>query len=155
MSLETEKGKGQKETRQLALKQRLDEKWGKIIQNIEERGAVRQGTKSYHIYAGLLFLEKEEARNGWVLRIPKEEVRNVLERFHDEKLHPGINKMNKMLGNLATWKGMTRDIIQYVRSCHACQLSKSKPYTFSGPMQAIIPHDVGDIVAIDIFGPLL
>lgn len=155
MILAAEEESRRRDIRKISENQRTDKKWGRIIRDIEERGITRQGARNYRIYAGMLFLEKLAARNSWVLCIPEEEVRNVLREFHDEKLHPGINKMQKMLGNLTTWKGMTKDIQQYVRSCHLCQISKSKPSMFSGPWQAIIPWDAGDLVAVDIFGPLV
>lgn len=146
---------GQKEISQLAAKQRSDGRWGVILRNIEERGMMRQGVKRYCMHAELLFLRRKESRNGWVLCISKEEVMKVLKSYHDENFHSGITKMRRMLYNLFTWKGMAKDIIHYVRSCHACQVSKYGSYKFSGPLQAIIPNDVGELVAIDILGPMI
>lgn len=60
-----------------------------------------------------------------------------------------------MLGHLVTWKGMTRDICEYVRSCHICELCKQKSMRLMGPLQAIVPNGTGEIVAIDILGPLV
>lgn len=50
---------------------------------------------------------------------------------------------------------MTRDIREYVRSCHICQLNKFKSCKYSGPWQAVIPWRVGELIAVDILGPLV
>lgn len=152
----TERGvKGRQIVRRLAEEQRADKKWGRIMQEMERRTSIMQGKQRYCLHAGLLFLEKREARNKWVLCVPEAEVENILKEFHDGKLHPGIDKMQKMFGNLVLWAGMTKDIRKYVRSCHVCQINKSKSVVFAGPWQAIIPKEVGDLVAVDLLGPLV
>lgn len=100
-------------------------------------------------------MKKSNCRNKWVLCVPKEEREKMLIEFHDRWLHPGINKMRKMMSNLLTWVGMSSTIKEYVNSCHKCQVNKFKSYRFSGPLQSIIPRDVGELVAIDIFEPLV
>lgn len=62
--------------------------------------------------------------------------------------------MQRMI-NLMFWKGMDNEIVQHVRSCHGCQMNKYKSYKLSGPFQAIIPRTVSELVAIDLFGPLV
>lgn len=115
MFLTTKGENGRRLIERLEEGQRADVKWRKIIQKMGGQMVVRQRAKKYCLHAGLLFLEKKEARNKWVLCIPEKEVKNVLKECHDEKLHPGINKMQKMLSNLIVWTGMTRDIRKYVR----------------------------------------
>lgn len=66
-----------------------------------------------------------------------------------------INRMQAMLGNLMVWKGMMRDIREYVRSCHLCQVSKSKACMFSAPWQDVLPASRGELIAVDVFGPLV
>lgn len=136
-------------------KQRSDNHWGKIIREMEKQGNDRMGTKRYCLYGGLLFMEKRQSRNKCVLCIPEDDVEFILHKFHDDNLHPGSNRLQRMLSNMISWRGMTREIKQYVRSCHKCQLNKSKPCAFSGPWQSIIPRGVGDLIAVDILGPLV
>lgn len=98
-------------------------------------------------------MEKNTARNKWVLCMKRTFI--LLQEFHECNLHPGVNRMQKLLGNLVTWQGMMREIRQYVRSCHVCQITKQKPCKFVGPLQAIIPSKPGDLVATDVLGPLI
>lgn len=136
-------------------KQRKDEQWGKIISEMGSRDEVWRGIKKYCLYGGLLFEEKIKTRNKWVFCVPRKEVDEILYKFYDENLHPGINKLQKMLSNTMVWKGMTREIKKYVRSCYKCQINKYKSCSFSGPWHSIIPREIGDFVAVDVLGPLV
>lgn len=135
--------------------QRSDDMWGTIMRNIEEQGDSGEDKKKYCIHKGLLFLNKPNRRNKWVLCVPRKVTRRILKKFHEDSLHPGITKMRRMISNLMIWKGMYKEIACYIRSCHVCQLNKVKPYSCSGPLQAIIPRDVRELVAINLFGPLI
>lgn len=150
LALTNKIGKEKRFVERLKEEQNTDVKWKTIIQKMDGLQMTDYRGKEYCKHAGLLFLKKQEARNKWVLCIPEIEVHNVLKEYHDEHLHPGINRMYNMLKNLMVWTGMYRDVKKYVRSCHACQVNKCKQYTFSGPWQSIIPGEVGDVVAVDL-----
>lgn len=107
---------GIKNKRRLAEKikdeQKADDKWKIIISKMgSQTGKVYKG-KEYCKHGGVLFLKKPETRNNWVLCIPGQEIKRVLEEYHDNRLHPGINKMYMMLKNLVTWTGMSRAIVE-------------------------------------------
>ncbi|KAF8830708.1 hypothetical protein HHX47_DHR2000968 [Lentinula edodes] len=59
--------------------------------------------------------------------------REVLQSYHDHKLrgHPGEKRTKKLVNQLFFWKGLSKDVNYYVRSCHSCmraKASRSKPY---------------------------
>lgn len=125
------------------------------MEKSEEGKEIREGRKKYCIHKGKLFMEKRNARNQWVLCIPGREVKTVLKQYHDLSLHPGIVRMQRMLGNTITWPGMMGDVKNYVKSCLICQTHKPKPRKFVGPLQSVIPKNPREMLAIDILGPLV
>lgn len=82
-------------------------------------------------------------------------IQDVLRKFHDESLHPGIGKMQAMLGNLMTWRGMMKHVRTYVRSCHKCQIAKPKAKKFAAPWKSVLPAGRGDVLAVDLLGRLV
>lgn len=135
--------------------QKTDKVWGKIRQDVE-KGCIQSGGKrNYCIWEDILFLEKKRARNKWVVCIPEEDILQLLKAFHEKSLHPGISRMQQMMGNLVVWSGMMKYIRIYVRSCHDCQITKSKSRSFSGVWQPIIPTRSGELMAVDVLGPLV
>lgn len=83
-----------------------DEKWGKIIQVIEQQPVLEES--NYCIHEGILFKKKKQARNKWLICIPSKDREKVLHKYHEGELHPGINRMQKMVGNLMFWTGMMK-----------------------------------------------
>jgi hypothetical protein len=80
---------------------------------------------------GLLLL-----RNG---RIYIPNVNNLrfkmIQNYHDHKLrgHPGVRKIRELIMRDVFWKGITKDIEDYVKACPVCKRAKSvraKPYGF-------------------------
>lgn len=100
-------------------------------------------------------MKKEQARNKWLICVPSRDIMKLLHKYHEGDLHPGINRMQKMLGNLMILRGMMNNIRKYVQSCHVCQVSKPKSCIFSAPWQAVLPEDRGKLVAVDMFGPIV
>lgn len=114
--LTIQKGSYEELVREVGKNQQLDESWERIIQDIKERRISVKTKKNYCIYGDILFLEKKTSRNKWVVCVPRKDVQPVLNIFHEKHLHPGINRMQKMMGNLMVWKGMMKDISAHVRS---------------------------------------
>ena len=48
----------------------------------------------------------------------------ILFDFHDAAGHVGSTKLRETIYEHFWWKGMARDIIDYIRSCEECQLKK-------------------------------
>lgn len=52
------------------------------------------------------------------------------------------------------WKGMHKYIKRLLGTCDLCQKTKGRNITLEGKIQPIIPNEVGQLAAIDFYGPL-
>ena len=64
-------------------------------------------------------------RRGGRIYVPNHERLRVevMAQFHDHKLrgHPGEKRTQSLINQLFFWKGHSKDIRNYVRSCQTCQ----------------------------------
>lgn len=71
-----------------------------------------------------------ESKDGSIkVFVPSEQVKHVLRRYHDDPDsggHDGMLRTYLKVKSRFYWPGMKNDIIQYIRSCHDCQIHKSK-----------------------------
>jgi hypothetical protein len=82
--------------------------------------------------------------------IPKSLVQQVLKAHHEEAGHPGINKSVKTIARIYTWENMEKDIRDYIRSCHTCQLVKLSPHQPFGQLQPLeSPEKPLELIAMD------
>ena len=56
--------------------------------------------------------------------VPVESRAELLEWYHENLIHPGIDKMANTIGIRFAWPGMTKDIKNYVNTCTICQMYK-------------------------------
>lgn len=139
----------------LGARQSTDDYWKGIRNRCTEQETTKEKGKTYGLFAGILFMRKEQARNKWVVCVPRADTKALLMKYHDGAVHPGINRLQKLLGKLVTWKGMAKEIRGYVRSCRVCRVCKPKTRSLTGPLQSVIPSGVGELVAMDLLGPLV
>lgn len=81
----------------------------------------------------------------------------ILEQFHYDKLYGGHYGQKKLYAKIRSnyyWKGMTRDISEFVRNCTKCQLNKPKRKNFETMSLTPTPQRPFDVVIIDTVGPL-
>lgn len=109
----------------------------------------------YEYRDGLLFRIRPKGRNGRVLVVPKQCTAEILKFFHDDQGHPGFGKLIKILRDLVTWKRLARDVKSYVKTCHLCQTCKHRNATFEGRFITVIPTGKGELLYIDLLGPLV
>ena len=81
---------------------------------------------------------------------------NILRLFHDTKTggHLGRNKMYSKMTKRFWYKGCSIDCRNFVKSCFLCRSTKSSPPNKQGYMELFPPTEVGEYVALDLFGPL-
>lgn len=121
------------------------------IRRVTEEGA----SEDFQETNGLLFRRDPKVRNEWVLYIPKDAQRRVMHLVHDEGGHPGVYKTTEMLKSLVYWRGLSRDVKRYVKTCDLCQKCKFPNLTYQAQYQSIIPEMTGDLVMVDLYGPLV
>jgi hypothetical protein len=103
---------------------------------------------------GLVYLKSQEGkpRRLWV---PPELQQYCLRIFHDPPAvgHAGMDRMKKQMSRLVIWKGMMKDIEQYVSTCESCQ--KFKLHNSRTPYRSMPPAvNIFDEVSIDVVGPV-
>ena len=82
--------------------------------------------------------------------VPKSLVPEVLKTAHDERNHCGTNTTRFLVTRGYWWPNMSKDITDYVRSCHPCQLVKPPNGPEVGTCQPVeCPESPNDIWSID------
>jgi hypothetical protein len=81
------------------------------------------------------------------LCVPKGEAREVLlDEAHNSaySIHPGTTKMYLDLKTRYWWRGMKKEIAQYVARCDTCQRTKAEHQKPAGLLQPLpVPGEVG------------
>ncbi len=73
---------------------------------------------------------------------------------HDKCSHVGVRGMGKLLNAKFTWPGMSKDVIQYVKSCDVCLRVNAAGNKAAKMVERPIISVPFDSIAIDIVGPL-
>lgn len=87
----------------------------------------------------------------------EDEKRELLERYHNDKLlggHSGRNRLYAKLRSKFYWKGLSRDVSNLVKKCPQCQLNKIQSHTREKMEITKTPQKPFDTVIIDTIGPL-
>ena len=80
----------------------------------------------------------------------------LLTYFHKSNttLHQGIGRMLRLIRNRVYWRGISKDVEEFVGECKECILGKATPNKKEGYMQLFEAHEPFEIVHMDIVGPL-
>jgi hypothetical protein len=85
----------------------------------------------------------------------EEEKNNIIEEFHFSPLggHQGVSIIRIKLHH--NWKGLKKDVLEFIKSCASCQANKSSNRTVQQPMvvttTASMPFEK---IFLDIVGPI-
>lgn len=109
--------------------------------------------ESYHSYNGVLLFE-EPSTKAKRIAVPKHLQTRLIWQYHQEMGHFASKKIYTVLKNTFYWPRMKKQIFKELRGCDLCQKSKKPNISIRGPLQPIITNDVGDLVAVDFYGPL-
>ncbi|UYV80002.1 hypothetical protein LAZ67_18001374 [Cordylochernes scorpioides] len=74
----------------------------------------------------------------------------LMNKVHQEYNHPGISQMTRIITAQYYWKGISKSIEKFVKSCHTCQIikrTKGKPYGALGQIPP--PQQPFDLISID------
>lgn len=89
--------------------------------------------------------------------IPEKLKTRVLSLFHDDQLHGGhfgTSRTTNAIKQRFYWKGMDKDIDQYVSTCEVCQFRNSRSHKRIGELQTAAPRGIFECYATDVIGPL-
>ncbi|KAF4530364.1 hypothetical protein B566_EDAN018466, partial [Ephemera danica] len=90
----------------------------------------------------------------WRACVPQHLISKVILAYHEGYGHFGSRKISSLIGETFTWNNMDRTIRKTIASCDLCQKSKHRNQKHPGAMQPILPEGPGEIVCLDIYGPL-
>ena len=102
-------------------------------------------SKSVHGTEVILFNDK--------IYVPKSIRTRLIDWYHSNLQHPGIDRTEKTIRMHFVWPGMPRDIEQFVKTCHQCQRCKAsrKKYGHLPPKEfSDVPWDT---LCVDLIGP--
>ncbi|KAF4530556.1 hypothetical protein B566_EDAN018280 [Ephemera danica] len=86
--------------------------------------------------------------------IPTSMVKIIVQKTHESLGHFGPNKVFHYIEQYFHWPGMRRDIHKIIASCDLCQKTKYPNSNLSGLMQSHLPQKTGEILSVDLYGPL-
>lgn len=89
-----------------------------------------------------------------VIYLPKILTEDIIKQVHIEMGHQGAYKVIKYIRDRFYWYGLTRQVKQILKKCHDCQLTKHEGVNYVGPCQSIISKEIGELVMVDLYGPL-
>ena len=101
----------------------------------------------YHSWKGLVVDDQ-----GRVVIPNDNEIRTLLlSEAHDSPLagHFGMDKTLEMVQRHWTWKGVQKDVREYVKSCLECQRAKSSTTKPPGELHPIVPSRPWEILTLD------
>ncbi len=147
--------------KELTIAQRKDTTLADIILQLTGRLEGPEETSyNFRIKDNLLWRRVEWPPNTkverWALAIPNAWIGKVLSLVHDRQnmSHVGKNKTIALIRPRFWWRGMTRDIVEYVRTCPACQIHKAKVKpTPQWRQQTKLVEYPNELLCIDFAGP--
>ena len=99
-----------------------------------------------------LFCEVSDKNNPRPL-LPKEHRDTVVNLLHHAD-HPGAKETIKRVAQDYYWPGLRKDIKNFVKTCHPCQLAKQSRTVNPGVGEFQVPDERFSVVHLDIVGPL-
>jgi len=107
------------------------------------------GTPGYVLDDGLLFQTSGSMRR---IIVPKDAAlrRLVILECHEAAGHGGMKKTLATVTRNFTWQGVAKDVKQFVRSCHTCQVAKPSSGKHAGLLQPLpVPSTKFATIGID------
>lgn len=78
--------------------------------------------------------------------VPPSEKSRLLRSLHDDMGHPGIHRTRNIVASEYWWPGWALDVVDYVRTCHECQLTKPPNVKPLGMLQPIETPEVPNMI---------
>lgn len=136
-----------RQLKQLHLLQKQDPKICRIIQRLKQDVKL-----PYQIHNNLLFYK--DSMGKCRVMIPDSIAGTLIQEVHENYGHSGATKIYKLLKMDCQLKHMFRTIKRITQSCDICQKSKIYNQQTRGPLLSIIPEEPGEMVSLDLIGPL-
>ena len=114
--------------------------------------ARKMANKSYQITRNGLLFDYDVKANI----VPPKMRHQILEYFHTNLLQPhhGRGKMREAMRHRVHWRGIDRDLADWLAECKPCCVAKQSPQRRQGLMQLFSSVKPFQIVHLDIVGPM-
>ncbi|KAL0821581.1 hypothetical protein ABMA28_005033 [Loxostege sticticalis] len=132
----------------------------KIMEDLEssdELTSRRWLERGYIMSHGVLHRYDPEADSDEVqLVVPSSKREEVLKEFHDSPIagHQGVERTLHRIRQRYFFVGMRRYVTEYLKKCIECQKYKPTNLKPAGLLQTPVLHQRGEVLAVDLFGPL-
>lgn len=113
----------------------------------------RIGYMEYVTFNNILFARIRE-NDTWRIFIPTNMQEELIKDYHEIYGHYGTWKCYGVITQNFIWNNIRRSIAKVIARCTLCQQAKVPNQILQAHMKSIIPQDIDDLLAIDIFGPL-
>lgn len=153
-------------TSQLIAGQREDPEISPLFSRSVSENEVSQNPTCYFTKNGVLMRKWRPldvpAEDEWAVKyqvvVPKTYRQDILSMAHETPLagHLGVNKTHRKILNNFYWPNLRKDVAEYCRSCHACQMVGKPNQTIQkAPLQPLLAvQEPFSLVIIDCVGPL-
>ena len=92
-----------------------------IMKSLLNKTAPKHKLDTFFIHNGLLYrYASDQSKDFCALVIPKAWRYTILVETHDKMGHQGNNRMYSLIKREYYWKGMAKDVKDYIQRCSAC-----------------------------------
>jgi len=131
----------------------------KALNNIDVSTNIKRKSRQFTIENDLLYYKRYTPPKGYtlILVIPKSLTTEILKSYHDSPTggHTGISRTIHKIQNKYYWPTLNKDTINFIKSCHNCQINKrlnGKPIGQLNPIP--LTERPLDRLTFDYLGPL-
>lgn len=145
-----------KDLKRLGTLQRQDNQLSRLLRIkqglIEPSNHERRIINNYRLSQKVLL--HVDYANRDTIAIPTCLQEKLIWHYHLELGHFGPAKVYHILRTYFYWKGMNKQIRKILATCDLCQRTKRRNRTYEGEMRPLIANEIGELIAVDYFGPL-
>ena len=91
-------------------------------------------------------------RDGKIV-IPQSLKQRVIDWYHVQLCHPGLNRTEMTINQHFTWKGLRDDVAQTIKKCPTCQKCKKHTEKYGHVLPKEAECDPWEILCVDLVGP--
>ena len=134
-------------------------KWDEISHNSSAFKVLWRQWERLKIVNGILyreFLDHDSGKSEMHLIVPEKKKSDVLHYFHDipTAAHLGAEKMTERIKHSFYWPSMSKEILNYCKSCDLCVSRKTSQKSNKAPLGQYLVGEPMERVALDVLGPL-
>lgn len=133
--------------------QERDQKLQGIKEKLQDANNVKI-RQTYKVIGDVLHY-KNQRNDVWTVCVPEELINKVIWFTHCKFGHCGPAKCREKLMECCYFPQAAKRIQRVLRICKSCQMMKPSTTTQQSRRYAIIPRKVNEVLATDLFGPLI